>query len=125
MKLSITINIPEDFKQLCEIFNLNPEHTIQEFINEISFPVFYSRPNSNYRWPNYFFLDYLGKMAQYDTEKWETHKPFMDKLISTISSDSEETESAARTIMEEWHQFILNKRTDDLLDRFKEEVKSE
>lgn len=121
MKLTITVNIPDDFKQLCEIFNLNPEHTIQAFANEVSFPILYSRPNTNYCWPNYFFLNYLGKTTQYDTEKWETHKPFMDKLVESISSDNEKTEKETRAVMVEWHQFILDKRTDDLLDRFKEE----
>ncbi len=123
MNLTLTISIPDDFKKLCEIFNIEPEHVIQALANKVSFPVFYSQPNSRHRWANFFFLDHLVNTTKDDAARWETHKPFMDRMVNTMSLNSEESEEANRAVMTEWHQFILNKRTEELIDRLKAEHK--
>ena len=124
MNLTITIDIPEDFKQLCDIFNFDPEDIFQAFANKISFPVFYSQPNSRHRWANFFFLDYLVDTCRNDTTKWEIHKAFMDKMVHSISKSDDKSEEANRTVMKEWHQFILNKRTEDLINKLIDERKN-
>lgn len=125
MKLTITVDIQEDFKQLCEIFNFDPIHVIQEFTNKISFPVLYSQPINHHHWANFFFLDYLGAADNDKADKWEIHEPFMSRMVQCVSKDSKESEQAGRVVMEDWHQFITNKRTNALLSKVKEENKDE
>src|SRR5690606_39424949 len=56
MKINCTFELPEDFQQVCDIFGYQPEQVLQRFMEEVSFPEFFSDPDNDHRWATLFFL---------------------------------------------------------------------
>ncbi len=121
MKLTLTIDLPEDFKHLIEIFDFKPENIIQKFINEVSFPVFYSNLKGPHLWATYFFLDFVDA-ADNEIEMFE---PFLDKIVKSITKEQMNGEKTIRTIMVEWHRLVLRSRSEALLNALKEDDKDD
>jgi len=120
MKLTINIDLPDDFKQVCEIFDFNPDSVVQRFVNEVSFPVFFGNSTSHHRWATFFFLDYLGAADGNSAEKLDKLKPFLDKIDQSITKDPKESEKSVRKVMIDWHRSVLRERSEDLLNKFKD-----
>jgi len=58
METQIQLSLPEDFSMLCTIYQIKPELILEQFINQVSFPRFYSNPNGSEKWATYFFLTF-------------------------------------------------------------------
>lgn len=120
MKFALTIDLPEDFKHLYEIFDFNPEQIIQRFVNEVSFPVFYSNRKGAHLWATFFFLDFMKAAGAQSIEKSEHFEPFMDRIAKSITKEQTKGESSIRKIMTEWHRDVLRNRSEDMLNRLKD-----
>ena len=123
METNMNITLPEDFNTLCSIYQINPENLIQSFVNEVSFPSFYSRPNDTDRWATYFFLHFLDvEETKYDVnEDMEDHylKRFTDVLKHNFENhfdDVSKAENDGRDVMRQWHKAALAERARYITD---------
>ena len=123
MEANTKIHLPEDFNILCSIYQIKPESIIQSFVNEISFPSFYSRPNDTDRWATYFFLHFLDvEESKYEVnEDMEDHylKRFTDVLKNNFENHRDDVlkaENDGREIMRQWHKAALAERARYLTD---------
>lgn len=108
MERTIKIELPDDFRMLCEIFNYDPQSVIQEFIDRISLPEYYYDPHDPHRWATLFFLDYMDHFAAEQEHPGEVHDKFIRKLNKKIKSakSARKTKEACREVLEEWHKAI-------------------
>lgn len=116
MKINVSIDPPEDFSMLCDLFKVEPEAFLQKFVDRVSFPFYYSQPDGDERWATLFFLYYLGQQPGYD-EEMEQHEPFMNELAEVVFKqldsshrNAEKAALAARKVMKQWHKQVIAKR---------------
>ncbi|MNV64906.1 hypothetical protein D3C71_1575710 [compost metagenome] len=114
MDINLKVSLPQDFTILCDLFQVSPETIIQNFINKVSFPFYYSRPDGNERWATLFFLNDITENYPNIEEEFPLHEPFMDALAEVVFNHSgtepkniEKAEIAGRKIMKKWHKHIL------------------
>jgi len=50
MEIGINLQAPEDFMSLWTIYNIQPQHFIQSFINKVSFPSYYTGTSKRMKW---------------------------------------------------------------------------
>lgn len=117
MDLNLKISLPEDFRMLCDLFQVDPETVIQKFINRVSFPFYYSRPDGNERWATLFFLNEIVEGNPQVHADLMLHEPFMDELAEVVfkyldggSKNVEKAEIAGRKVMKKWHKQVLATR---------------
>ncbi|WP_316750929.1 hypothetical protein [Pedobacter gandavensis] len=117
MKMNVTINPTEDFSVLCDLFKVAPQALLQEFVNQVSFPFYYSQPDGDERWATLFFLYYLGKYGQDNEADMPMHEPFMNQMAEVVFKElenghqnSKKAETAGRKVMKNWHKQIMEKR---------------
>lgn len=117
MDLNLKITLPEDFKILCDLFQVEPEEIINKFISRVSFPFYYSRPDGNERWATLFFLNEISEGNPSVQAELPLHEPFMDALaevvfkhLDTGNKNVEKAELAGRMVMKKWHKHILAER---------------
>ena len=122
METTVQLTLPEDFNTLCTIYQINPATLIQAFINQISFPCFYSNPTGTDRWATYFFLNFLD-VEEYTYEadrELEEHymRIFNHRLLQLLDQDEEGTnaENAGRKIMAQWLKAVLAERAKYITD---------
>jgi len=123
MKTSININLPEDFTTLCTIYQINPETFIQAFIEEVSFPQFYSRPTATDRWATFFFLNLLRKVDVSININEELEDEYLNKFntalqssFDTNGSDETAAQAAGRRVMKDWMKAVVAERARYLTD---------
>jgi len=123
MKTSININLPEDFTTLCTIYQTNPETFIQAFIEEVSFPTFYSRPTATDRWATFFFLNLLRKVDVSIHINQELEDEYLNKFntalqssFDTNGSDETAAQAAGRRVMKDWMKAVIAERARYLTD---------
>ena len=123
MKNSININMPEDFTTLCTIYQINPETFIQAFIEEVSFPKFYSRPTATDRWATFFFLNLLRKVDVSIHINQELEDEYVNKFNTALQSsfdrngsDKTAAQSAGRRVMKDWMKAVVAERARYLTD---------
>lgn len=113
MKVNLTLELPEDFKQVCEIFGYRPEEVLQRFMEEVSFPEFFSDPDNDHRWATLFFLHNMGAGDGELADQWEQHKPYIDKMAATVINNPKKAEKDCRKIMKRWHKsMVATERTE-------------
>ena len=122
MKTSIQLDLPEDFSTLCTIYQIKPETFVQSFINQVSFPCFYSNPTSNDRWATYFFLNFLDAEEEHTEVNRELEEHYLNlfnKNLMQLLAQKEngaDAEEAGRKVMEQWLKAILAERAKYITD---------
>lgn len=123
METTINITLPEDFNILCNIYQIRPETIIQKFIEQVSFPVFYSNTNGEERWATFFFLNYLNLYeSDYKVnEVLENHylKAFTKVTAENLDMhphDTAKAEQAGREVMQLWLKAVLTERAKYIID---------
>lgn len=123
METIIKVTLPEDFMSLCTIYQIKPDFFIQTFINQVSFPVFYSQPHQNDRWATFFFLKFLDV----EESAYEVNEDLEDQYLELFTrmvkqnfidhqDDPIEVEKAAREIMNQWLKAVLAERSQYIID---------
>lgn len=119
MKMNVTINGTEDFNVLCELFKVDPQALIQKFVDQVSFPFYYSQPDGDERWATLFFLYYIGLQGKNIEIEMPQHEPFMNQMAEVVFNHLEaghqyaaKAEIAGREVMKAWHQHIMEKRAE-------------
>lgn len=115
MELTFRLELPEDFRMLCDIFGHQPEKVLQRFTEEVSFPIFFADPHNNHRWATLFFLYNMGVTDDELADKWEEYEEYMDLMAKAALNDKKNAEEACRKVLRDWHHTIMRKRTNDLL----------
>lgn len=110
MKINCTFELPEDFQQVCDIFGYQPEQVLQRFMEEVSFPEFFSDPDNDHRWATLFFLYNMNTGDDELNNQLKEHQPYIDQMAKTVLKDPKKAEVACRKIMKQWHKHILEKR---------------
>jgi hypothetical protein len=118
MELDIKIDLPEDFRMLCEIFSIQPQSIVQLIVNQISFPHFYTHSNDKGKWATLILLDYLDDEDHLDEKEREFTEYYLENIKET---DSAKAEDAAREIIREWHKAVSKERAKYLLDNLPSE----
>lgn len=113
METQLTINLPDDFRIVCDIFQIKPEVFIQKFLETASLPYYYSDPECENKWAALFLLKYLKTYHMISNEDFLMHQPFLDQLAEIISIKAVETveernaiEIRGRDIIREWHEHL-------------------
>ena len=121
MEIIINISLPEDFNTLCCIYQIKPEFFIQTFINQISFPDFYSRPNDKNRWATLFFLQFLDLEESHYEVNEELEEQYLRLFNQTMKchffdDDANNSNSlkVGRNIMRQWMKAVLAERSNYL-----------
>jgi len=117
MKINCTFELPEDFQQVCDIFGYQPEQVLQRFMEEVSFPEFFSDPDNDHRWATLFFLHNMDAGNGELADQLEQHQPYIDRMANMVIKDQKKAEKACRKIMGQWHKHILAKRAEYLLNK--------
>ena len=119
----MNLNLPEDFIILCSIYQIKPNVIVQTFIDQVSFPGFYSRPDGKDRWATLFFLHFLEtEESQYevnDEMEDEYLRKFTDALKQHFYPNTYDELRAAekgRAVMRQWMKAALSDRTKYIMD---------
>jgi hypothetical protein len=122
METQIQLSLPEDFSTLCTIYQIKPELLIQQFIDQVSFPGFYSNPNGRSKWATYFFLNFLDREeSKYEVDR-ELESHYLSIFNSTLlklvkmGGDNAIPEEAGRKVMRQWLKAVLADRTRYITD---------
>lgn len=107
-KKTYQLELSDDFRTACAIFGFAPREVIQEFIDLVSLPVYFSDPGDKHRWANLFFLDYIDQMTMERPQPFVIHERFMERLIWKIKRirNREKLENACRNVMRDWNQAV-------------------
>jgi hypothetical protein len=81
METNMKITLPEDFIILTSIYQIRPEVIVQLFVDQISFPGFYSRPYGKGRWATFFFLHFLD----IEESKYEVNEEIEDEYLQKFT----------------------------------------
>lgn len=124
METPINITLSEDFYTLCSIYQIKPEYFIQTFIDQVSFPSFYSRPSDKDRWATFFFLQFLEtEESHYDVNReLEEHylSLFRKAIRCNFKDDPEDMPAsveAGRNMMKQWLKAVLAERAKYITDK--------
>ncbi|MBB5647657.1 hypothetical protein [Pedobacter cryoconitis] len=124
METPINITLSEDFNTLCSIYQIKPEYFIQTFIDQVSFPSFYSRPSDKDRWATFFFLQFLEiEESHYDVNReLEEHylSLFRKAIRCNFKDDPEDIPAsveAGRNMMNQWLKAVLAERAKYITDK--------
>lgn len=124
METPINITLSVDFYTLCSIYQIKPEYFIQTFIDQVSFPSFYSRPNDKDRWATFFFLQFLEtEESNYDVNR-ELEEHYLSLFLKAIRcnfkdepEDMSASVEAGRTMMNQWLKAVLAERAKYITDK--------
>lgn len=123
METAISITLPEDFHTLCSIYQIKPEVLVQSFIDQVSFPSFYSNPIGNNRWATFCFLNFLDV----EESKYEVDEDLESKYLNLFNDairynldvspeDMIKSVKSGREIMRQWLKAVLAERTKYITD---------
>jgi len=123
METTINITLPEDFYTLCSIYQIKPEVFVQNFIDQVSFPSFYSNPTGSNRWVTFCFLNFLDL----EESKYEVNEDLESQYLNLFSDairynhdvnpeDMVQSVKAGREIMKQWLKAVLTERTKYITD---------
>lgn len=105
-----------DFKQACEIFELDPWHVIQQFVDGVSLPAYFAFPLRPDRWPNMVMLEcVLARME--DNGLLERCNEFLRQITDTLLAEDGDKETICRRIMDEWHKAVLEDRIKEVMQK--------
>lgn len=112
MKMTIQIEIPDDFRMVCEIFDFSPEEVIREFTKWVSLPRYFSDVEYEHRWANLFFLDYIDLMEHRQAQPNDIHEKYMNILNkrTEAAKSSQKRENACREVLNEWHEAVKRQK---------------
>ena len=124
MKIDVQLTPTEDFMMLCSIYEIKPEMVLQTFVDQVSFPRYYSHDREHDKWAILFFLQYLDDE---DDEK-EINEELQDYYLNRFSkvvahhldrypNDLLKAEVAGREIMRQWQKALLTERAKYITDR--------
>lgn len=121
METKISITLPDDFNTLCTIYQIKPEVIIQTFVNQVSFPCYYSHPTGGDRWATLFFLHFLDESECETNEDLEDYhlESFTETLLQIsydFPKDDLKSEEAGRRVMSQWLKAVLVERAKYLTD---------
>lgn len=123
METAINITLPEDFYMLCSIYQIKPAVFVQNFIDQVSFPSFYSNPTGSNRWATFCFLNFLDV----EESKYEVNEDLESQYLNLFSDairynhdlnpeDMVKSVKAGREIMKQWLKAVLTERTKYITD---------
>jgi len=133
MEFEYKSELPEDFQQLCDIFQVQPTAVVKSILDKISFPFFYSHINETGRWPTFLFLELLDE--NFDEKEMEFNEPYLERINDAVKANlrggigtpetKSKTEKAIRNVMREWHKNLAKARAKYLLDNLPNEDRLE
>jgi hypothetical protein len=123
METNMNINLPEDFTILCSIYQIKPETFIQSFVDQVSFPCFYSRPHGTDRWATFFFLYFLDVEESKYEVNGELEDEYLQKFTDALKQhfypntyDEAKAEEIGRAVMRQWMKAAMADRTKYIID---------
>lgn len=123
METAINVTLPEDFNTLCSIYQIKPEVLVQSFIDQVSFPSFYSNPIGSNRWATFCFLNFLDvEESKYQVDEGlETQYLvlFNEAVRFNLDVNPEDmikSVESGREIMRQWLKAVLAERTKYITD---------
>ncbi|QEC51958.1 hypothetical protein EDD80_11815 [Anseongella ginsenosidimutans] len=104
MKITAILEIPEDFRLHCEIYDCNAQDVLQEFVNQVSLPRHRAGEGNGYECATSFFMDYADQLLSEKGQPADVHDHYLDKLAETVVPirDGEQREVACRKILRQW-----------------------
>lgn len=123
METTIKLELPEDFETLCSIYQIRPESFIQTFIDQVSLPGYYSRPNDKDRWGTLFFLQFLEVSPDLYEVNRELEEQYLEQFNRAMEYNFEANLAhsgksliTGRDIMQQWLKATLAERAKYLTD---------
>lgn len=104
-----------DFKQACEIFELDPWNVIQQFVDGVSLPSYFAFPLRPDRWPNMFMLECVLAGME-DNKLLDRYSTFLQRITDTVLTEDGDKETICRRIMDEWHKAVLEDRIKEVME---------
>lgn len=104
MKITAMLEIPEDFRLHCEIYNCNAQDILQEFVNQVSLPRHRTADGRNHELATGFLMDYLDHLPPEEDQPDDIHEFYLDKIAETVApiQDDAQREAVCRKIMRQW-----------------------
>lgn len=124
METTLNLNVPEDFISLCSIYNIQPQKFIQSFVDNVSFPSFYTGKIKEEKWATYFFLHYI-ESKEYATEtEDDLENQYLQRFTDALNAnmeqyndDGENAREAGRGVIREWQKAVLAERARYIIDQ--------
>lgn len=123
METTIQLTLSEDFNTLCSIYQIKPEFFIQTFIDQVSLPEYYSRPNDKNRWGTLFFLQFLEVEYSHYRVNRELENKFLTSFNRAVKynfdanpAHNETSLNTGREIMRQWLKAVLAERAKYITD---------
>lgn len=108
MKTKLMLQIPDDFRILCDIFGCTPKNVLQSFSDLISLPKYLSLPGDHpCSAATNFFISYFLYSGEVKTPPGFFEK-YQKKLTEIVDSNRKQKgkETAIRKVVLEWHREI-------------------
>ncbi|MET4139674.1 hypothetical protein [Pedobacter sp. UYP1] len=123
METAINVTLPEDFYILCSIYQIKPEVFIQQFINQVSFPSYFSNPTGSDCWATLCFLNFIDVQSPkfQVNEDLEIHylnlfKKAIRYNLVTSPEDKVKVVNSGRKVIRHWLKAVLADRTKYITD---------
>ena len=126
MEIDIQITLKEDFNMLCSIYEIKPEVIIQSFIDQVSFPCYYSQVDKEKdKWAILFFLQYLDSDDYEDEINEKLQDYYLDRFSKVVAKnldkhpkDRHRAEEAGRHVIKQWEKAVLAERARYITDKY-------
>lgn len=110
-----SITFSPDFKQACDVFELDPWDVVQKFVDSVSLPYYFANPMNPDRWANTFMVECILPQME-DESSLERCRVFLDQITEAVLSDMDNKGAVSREVMDEWHKAVLEKRIQDIME---------
>lgn len=124
METTMNLNLPEDFMNLCSIYNIQPQQFIQSFVDNISFPSFYTGAQKDEKWATYFFLHYIESEGYGAATECDLENEYLQCFTDTLAANLEQYDDGGakareegRGVIRKWHKAVLAERTKYIMDQ--------
>ena len=124
MEITINLQVPEDFRSLCTIYNIQPQQFIQSFINKVSFPSYYTGTSKQMKWATLFFLQYTELMEQDSDTEFDLEDQYLQCFTDTLAENMEKhkdggakAREAGREVIRDWQKAVLAERARYITDQ--------
>ena len=125
MQTNVTLNLSNEFLEMCQYSQQNPEDVLQSFADEVSYPLLLTTKDRNKKLATYFFIqliqspDFKGQINESLEEHYFSQMATaIDESYAQYPGDQEKAVAVARQIMEQWAKAAIAERgrylTDDL-----------
>lgn len=100
-KFNGELHITPEFEQACLLFNVQPDKFLQEFINKIDLPQYFTYPMGSYRDAHTMLLDYAIQ-ANRDLTTIQCFQRHIRRMAIIVGLNKDVSRQIA-DVIDEWH----------------------